>query len=89
MASVTVESDGKITIPEELQRDLNLKTGDMVEVQIRPANAPGRIVKNGSVRRLDGIFGKFSRAVSIEEINESIAIRGAGEHKVHEEVESL
>ena len=35
------------------------------------------LVRNQSVQRLKGILGKFNRAVSLEEMNESIAERAA------------
>jgi len=78
MATATVTSKGQITIPIELRTELGLKPGDKV---IFAKNPQGRYVlypKNGSVTALKGMFGKFERAVSIEEMNEAIARGGAG-----------
>jgi len=88
MATATVTSKCQITIPAEVRKDLNLKPGDRVEVQVSRADAPGRIVKNGSVRRLQGIFGKFDRVVTIEEMNETIEKGWAGLLEPEDEPES-
>ena len=78
MATATVTSKGQITIPIEVRTELDLKPGDKV---IFAKNPQGRYVlypKNGSVTALKGMFGKFERTVSIEEMNEAIARGGAG-----------
>jgi antitoxin PrlF len=78
MGTATITSKGQITIPIEIRTELGLKAGDQVFFS---KNAQGRYVlypKNGSVKALKGMFGKFPRALSIEEINEAIA-RGAAD----------
>lgn len=77
MTTATLTSKGQITIPAEVRRLLNVQTGDRVEfVQIEP----GRfeiVAATRSVRELKGLFGKPGRTVSIEEMNRTIAERGA------------
>jgi len=82
MASATVTSRGRITIPAQIRAALDLRVGDRVEFIYLGDNtvklvARNQIVKNQSVRSLKGMFGKFPRTVSIEEINEAIAERGS------------
>jgi antitoxin PrlF len=77
MSTATLSSKGQITIPADVRRSLNVQTGDRVEfVQVEP----GRfeiLAATRSVRELKGMFGKAARAVSIEEMNRTIAERGA------------
>ena len=77
MTTATLTSKGQITIPADVRRSLNVQTGDRVEfVQIEP----GRfeiLAATRSVRELKGMFGKATRTVSIEEMNRTIAERGA------------
>ncbi|HMN77951.1 MAG TPA: AbrB/MazE/SpoVT family DNA-binding domain-containing protein [Burkholderiaceae bacterium] len=77
MTTATLTSKGQITIPADVRRALNVQTGDRVEfVQIKP----GRfeiLAATRSVRELKGMFGKAARTVSIEEMNRTIAERGA------------
>lgn len=77
MTTATLTSKGQITIPADVRRSLNVQTGDRVEfVQIEP----GRfeiLAATRSVRELKGMFGKAARSVSIEEMNRTIAERGA------------
>jgi antitoxin PrlF len=77
MSTATLTSKGQITIPAEVRRVLNVQAGDRVEfVQVEP----GRyeiVAATRSVRELKGLFGKPVRAVSIEEMNRSIAEQGA------------
>ena len=77
MPVATVTSKGQITIPVAVRNDLGLDAGDRLEfIQI----APGRyevVAAKRSVRELKGMFGKPSRTVSIEEMNQAIAQRGA------------
>ncbi|GAB1391793.1 MAG: hypothetical protein AMXMBFR78_34800 [Rubrivivax sp.] len=77
MTTATLTSKGQITIPAEIRRMLNVRAGDRVQfVQLEP----GRfeiIAATHSVRELKGLFGKPARTVSIEEMNCTIAARGA------------
>jgi len=81
MPSATVTSKGQITIPLEVRTELNLKPGDRIDFVKSPLGGLRAFVlfpKNGSVKRLKGMFGRFPRTVSIEEMNEAIARGGAG-----------
>ena len=77
MSTAAVTTKGQITIPVDVRRSLKLAAGDRVEfVQV----APGRfelIAVTRSVRELKGLFGKPVRPVSIEDMNQAIASRGA------------
>ena len=77
MTTAVLTSKGQLTIPAEVRRTLNVHTGDRVEfVQTQP----GRfeiVAATRSVRELKGLFGKAAHTVSIEEMNRTIAERGA------------
>lgn len=77
MTTATVTSKGQITIPSEVRQALQVKTGDRVEfVEV----APGRfefIAATRSVTALKGMFGKPTKVVSIDDMNKTIAQRGA------------
>jgi len=77
LSTAAVTTKGQITIPVDVRRSLKLAAGDRVEfVQV----APGRfelIAVTRSVRELKGLFGKPVRPVSIEDMNQAIASRGA------------
>ena len=77
MSTATLTSKGQVTIPADVRRSLNVQTGDRLEfVQVEP----GRfeiVAATRSVRELKGMFGKPARAVSSEEMNQTIAERGA------------
>ena len=80
MSIATLTSKGQITIPAEVRRDLQVKTGDRIEfVQI----APGRyecIAATRSVTALKGMFGNIKDPVAIAAMNAAIAKRGAAAH---------
>jgi AbrB family looped-hinge helix DNA binding protein len=81
MPSATVTSKGQITIPLEVRTELNLKPSDRIDFVKSPLGGLQAFVlfpKNGSVMALKGMFGKFPRTISIEEMNEAIARGGAG-----------
>jgi antitoxin PrlF len=69
MSTATLTSKGQITIPVEVRRLLNVQTGDRLEFEI--------VAATRSVRELKGMFGKPARSVSIEDMNRTIAERGA------------
>jgi antitoxin PrlF len=77
MTTATLTSKGQITIPVEVRTALGVDAGDRVEfVQL----APGRyefIAATRPVTALKGMFGKARKAVSLEEMNATIARRGA------------
>lgn len=77
MSTATLTTKGQITIPVEVRNDLKVDAGDRVEfIQI----APGRyefVAATRSVTELKGMFGRATRRVSVKEMNEAIARRGA------------
>lgn len=77
MATPSLTSKGKLTIPAELRHDLKVDAGDRVEfVQI----ALGRykfVAAISDVTALTGMFGVARKAVTIESMNAAIAQRGA------------
>ena len=77
MTMTTVTSKGQITIPIQVRQSLDIDAGDKVEfVEL----APGKflfVAATRSVSELKGMFGKPKKVVSIDEMNHSIATRGA------------
>ncbi len=77
MTTATVTSKGQVTIPANVRRALKVETGDRVEfVEVDP----GRFeffAATRSVKELKGMFGKAAKRVSIEDMNQAIATRGA------------
>jgi AbrB family looped-hinge helix DNA binding protein len=77
MTTATVTSKGQITIPANVRQSLHVDAGDRVEfVELEPGQFLFMAV-NRSVTELKGMFGKASKSVSIEEMNQAIASRGA------------
>jgi AbrB family looped-hinge helix DNA binding protein len=77
MTTATVTSKGQITIPADVRVSLNVEAGDRVElVEIEPGRFEV-IAATRSVRELEGMFGPAPRRVSIDEMNDAIAARGA------------
>jgi AbrB family looped-hinge helix DNA binding protein len=77
MTTATLTTKGQITIPIDVRINLKVEAGDRVEfVQI----APGRyefIAVTQSVAQLKGMFGKAPKVVSIDDMKQAIAKRGA------------
>ncbi len=77
MTTATVTSKGQITIPADVRQSLHVDAGDRVEfVELEPGQYL-LIAANRSVTELKGMFGKASKVVSIDEMNQAIASRGA------------
>jgi AbrB family looped-hinge helix DNA binding protein len=78
MATATVTSRGRITLPVDVRRSLRVHAGDRVEfVEV----APGRyevVAATRPVTALKGMFGKRGKAVSIDAMNAVIARRRRG-----------
>lgn len=78
MPTATLTTKGQTTIPKEIREHLGLRPGDRMRFLIDP---DGRVTVEAatlSVRDLRGILPKPSRAVSIEEMEETIRRRAAG-----------
>jgi antitoxin PrlF len=77
MATATLTSKGQITIPASIRDALHIGTGDRVEfVEVEPGRYEF-IAATRPVTALKGMFGKPKKAVSIEDMNAAIAVRGA------------
>jgi antitoxin PrlF len=77
MATATVTSKGQITIPAAVRQTLHVDPGDRVEfVEIEPGQFLF-LAANRSVTELKGMFGPANKVVSIDEMNQAIAARGA------------
>lgn len=77
MTTATVTSKGQITIPSSVRQSLHVDAGDRVEfVELEPGQFLF-MAANRSVTELKGMFGKASKSVSIEDMNQAIASRGA------------
>lgn len=78
MATARVTSKGQLTIPKKVREALDLKPGDRVLFIQLDDSSVTLIAQNKPIQRLKGMFGKFHRTVTIEEMNETIARAGAG-----------
>lgn len=77
MPTATVTSKGQITIPVDVRQNLNVDAGDRVEfVQIAPDRYEVVAATRG-IQELKGMFGRPARKVSLEEMSQAIARRGA------------
>ena len=77
MTTATVTSKGQITIPANVRQALNVAAGDRVEFV---ETEPGRFeffAATRSVKELKGMFGKPAKTVTINDMNQAIATRGA------------
>ena len=77
MATATVSSKGRITIPAKVRQALQVDAGDRVEfVQVEPGRF-ALMAATQSIQSLKGMFGKPKKKVSIKEINRVIAACGS------------
>jgi antitoxin PrlF len=78
MITATVTSKGQITIPVEIRQALKLGTGDRVAFEVVPTGGyTFKPAQKTAITALKGMFGKPTKAVSIDEMNAVIAKRGA------------
>ncbi len=77
MTTATVTSKGQITIPANVRRALKVETGDRVEFVEVDSGRFEFFAATRSVKELKGMFGKAAKRVSIEDMNQAIATRGA------------
>lgn len=77
MSVATVTSKGQITIPSDVRKTLSVAAGDRVEfISLEPGKFLFVPAKR-PVTDLKGLFGKPDRTVTIEEMNDAIAAKGA------------
>jgi AbrB family looped-hinge helix DNA binding protein len=77
MPAATLTSKGQITIPAAVRLALGLNAGDRVEFIQTTEGAFAIVASTNSVTALKGLVRRPSRPVSIEDMNEAIAERGA------------
>ncbi len=77
MTTATVTSKGQITIPISVRTALGVETGSRVEFIQTGANEFALIPATQSVAQLKGILAKPVKTVSIEDMNNAIAVQGA------------
>ncbi|TAL92926.1 MAG: AbrB family transcriptional regulator [Paraburkholderia sp.] len=79
MASATITSKGRITIPVGVRSDLGLITGDRIGFVLNETTGRYELVPvTESVESLKGLVGKPTRPVSVEDMNAAIAACGTG-----------
>ena len=77
MSTATLTTKGQITIPAIVRASLGLETGSRVEF-VEAANGQFLIVAaTKPVQALKGLLRKPDAAVTITEMNDAIALRGA------------
>ena len=78
MATSTVTSKGQITIPAQVRLALGLEAGSRVEFVEVEKGQYLMIAATDDVQSLKGMLRKPPSPVSVEQMNEVIAERGAG-----------
>ncbi len=78
MTAATVTTKGQITIPAQVRSALGLEVGSRVELVEIEKGQYLMVAATDEVQSLKGMLRRPSRAVSIEQMNEAIAERGAG-----------
>lgn len=79
MASATITSKGRITIPAGVRRDLGLVTGDRIGFVLNETTGRYELVPvTEPVESLKGLVGKPTRPVSVEDMSAAIAACGTG-----------
>jgi antitoxin PrlF len=77
MTTATLTSKGQITIPAKVRHDLKVDAGDRVEfIQIAPDRYEF-VAATQNVTELKGMFGKPTKKISIDDMNQAVAQRGA------------
>ena len=77
MATATLTSKGRVTIPLVVRRKLGLNIGDRIEfVEVAPDEFALKLV-SANVRSLKGVIAKPARPVSIGAMNAATKRRGS------------
>ncbi len=77
MATATLTSKGQITIPSPVRAALGIAAGDRVDFIETEKGQYAIVAATQPVQGLKGLITKPAKAVSIEDMNEVIAARGA------------
>lgn len=78
MTTVTVSSKGQLVLPKQIREQLKLKAGDRVDLQIEDDEKIVLRPLRKSLADLEGFLPKPTRAVSLEEMEETISSAGDG-----------
>ncbi len=77
MTTSTITSKGQITIPAVVRAALGVSTGDRVEFIQVDSGRFELVAATLPISALKGMVKKTSKPVTIEEMNEAIAVSGA------------
>ena len=72
MASATITSKGQTTIPKSVRDRLNLKPGDRIEFVVQDDGTATMIPATLTLRQLQALIPKPPRALTLEQIDETI-----------------
>ena len=72
----TLTSKGQITIPKVIRDRLGLSEGDKLEFVLYPDGTLSLIPKTHDIRELQGSLPSPARALSLEEMDEVVALSG-------------
>ena len=78
MSTATLTTKGQITIPAAVRASLGLETGSRIEFIDVDNGQYLMMAATSPVQALKGLLRKPSSVISIEKMNEIIALRGAG-----------
>jgi AbrB family looped-hinge helix DNA binding protein len=78
MTVVTVSSKGQLVLPKQIRERLKLRAGDRVDLQIEDDEKIVLRPLRKSLADLEGFLPKPTRAVSLEEMEETISSAGSG-----------
>jgi antitoxin PrlF len=77
MTTATLTSKGQITIPAQVRASLGLGTGDRIEFIALGDGKFAIMAATHSARDLKGLIRKPSKYVSVEDMNQAIAVQGS------------
>ncbi len=77
MVSAAVTSKGQITIPASVRNALGVQAGSRIEFVETTKGEFSIVLANSRVQELKGMLRKPDTPVTIENMNETIAARGA------------
>ncbi|PHV09618.1 AbrB/MazE/SpoVT family DNA-binding domain-containing protein [Chitinimonas sp. BJB300] len=78
MATATLTTKGQVTIPAAVRCALGLHAGDRVDFVELERGQFAIVAATKSVSDLKGLLNKPAKPVSIEDMHEAIATKGAG-----------
>lgn len=76
MSTATITSKGQVTIPASVRQRLGVNPGDRVEFVEMENGVFQLVAASRDIHSLKGVVPKPAKAVTIEEMNETIESRG-------------